>query len=91
MSSFEVPISVCDSLMRSQKKFWWKPKEKDGKFLAWRAWDKLCASKATGGQGFKVPSITIMLYFLISLDGHLQAGQPLVGTMAANIQTQAQK
>lgn len=32
-----------------------------------------------------------MLYFLISLDGHLQAGQPLVGTMAANIQTQAQK
>ena len=53
MSSFKVPISVCDKLDALTRKFWWKPKEKDGKFLAWRAWDKLCASKATGGLGFK--------------------------------------
>lgn len=53
ISSFKVPISVCDKLDALTRKFWWKLKEKDGKFLAWRAWDKLCASKATGGLGFK--------------------------------------
>ena len=35
------------------RRFWWKPKEKEGKFIAWKQWDKLCHPKATGGLGFK--------------------------------------
>ena len=34
-------------------RFWWKPKEKESKFIAWKQWDKLCRPKATGGLGFK--------------------------------------
>ena len=51
MSSFKVPIFVCDKLDVLTRKFWW------------RAWDKLSASKATGGLGFKRAKIVIMLYF----------------------------
>ena len=34
-------------------RFWWKPKQEAGKYLAWRAWDDLCCPKAAGGLGFQ--------------------------------------
>lgn len=53
MSTFNVPNKVCDKLDSITRRLWWKPKEQEGKFLAWRAWDKLCFPKRVGGLGFK--------------------------------------
>ena len=53
MSTFNVPTMVCDKLDSLARKFWWKPKERDGKFLAWKSWEKLCLPKGAGGLGFK--------------------------------------
>ena len=53
MSSFKIPSKICDSLDATIRRFWWKPKEVDGKFLAWKAWDKLCLPKSKDGLRFK--------------------------------------
>ena len=54
MSTSSVPNKVCDKLDSLTRRFWWKPKDQEGrKFLAWRAWDKLCVPKSAGGLGFK--------------------------------------
>lgn len=37
MSTFNVPTKVCDKLDSLARKFWWKPKERDRKFLAWKS------------------------------------------------------
>lgn len=52
MSSFNVPNMICDKMDAITRKFWRKPKEKEGKFLAWKAWDKLCQPIRNGGLGF---------------------------------------
>ena len=33
--------------------FWWKPKSDSGRYLAWKAWADLFASKIKGGLGFR--------------------------------------
>ncbi|KAL0000485.1 hypothetical protein SO802_014266 [Lithocarpus litseifolius] len=38
MSTFNVPNKVCDKLDSFTRRFWWKPKEQEGRFIAWRAW-----------------------------------------------------
>lgn len=53
MTSFKGLNAICDKLDALTRKFWWKPNGKDGKYLAWKDWDKLCVSKAKGGLGFK--------------------------------------
>ena len=53
MSTFNIPKKVCEKMDAITKRFWWKQKEKEGKFLAWKSWEKLCVPKATGGLGFK--------------------------------------
>ena len=53
MSTFDIPGKVCDKLDALTRRFWWKPKEKEGRFLAWRSWDKICNPKCVGGLGFK--------------------------------------
>ena len=53
MSSFKIPSKICDNLNATIRRFWWKPKEVDGKFLACKAWYKLCLPKSKGGLGFK--------------------------------------
>lgn len=53
MSSFKVPNSICNNLDALSRKFWWKPKEPKGKYLALKSWDKLCTPKDKGGLGFK--------------------------------------
>lgn len=35
------------------RRFWWQPKKKDGNFIAWKEWKKLCRPKCVGGLGFK--------------------------------------
>ncbi|KAK9990862.1 hypothetical protein SO802_025847 [Lithocarpus litseifolius] len=55
MSTFNVPNKVCDKLDSFTRRFWWKPKEQEGRFIAWRAWDKLCIPKSAGGLGSKKP------------------------------------
>ena len=53
LSFFNVPTKNCDKLDSLSRRFWWKPKDKDGRFIAWNAWDKLCHPKSMGGLGFK--------------------------------------
>ena len=53
LSSFDVPIGNCDKLDSLSRRFWWKPKEKEGRFIAWKGWNKLCQPKCAGGLDFK--------------------------------------
>ena len=53
MSTFNVPNNVCNKLDSLSRRFWWKPKKSEGKFLALTAWDNLCKPKCEGGLGFK--------------------------------------
>ena len=53
MSSFDIPTKVCDKLDALTRKFWWNPKNPNGRYLAWLAWEKLCLLKGVGGMGFK--------------------------------------
>lgn len=48
-----MPAKNCDKLDVLSRRFWWKPKDKDSRFIAWNAWDKLCFPKRQGGRGFK--------------------------------------
>ena len=52
-STFNIPKKVCNNLDSLTRRFWWKPKNQEGNFLAWRSWDKLCFPKKQGGLGFK--------------------------------------
>ncbi|XP_075649813.1 putative mitochondrial protein AtMg00310 [Castanea sativa] len=53
MSTFNIPKKVCENLDSLSRRFWWNPKKSEGKFLAWRSWDKLCYPKSQGGLKFK--------------------------------------
>ena len=53
MSTFNIPNKVCDKLDLMARRFWWKPNQREGRFMAWRAWDKLCYPRSAGGLGFK--------------------------------------
>ena len=53
MSSFNIPSKIYDRLDAAIRRFWWKPKATEGKFLAWKAWDMLCLPKGKGNLGFK--------------------------------------
>ncbi|XP_075670141.1 putative mitochondrial protein AtMg00310 [Castanea sativa] len=43
----------CDKLNSLSRRFWWKPKEKEGRCIAWKGWNKLCQPRCVGGLGFK--------------------------------------
>ena len=53
MPYFSITNKVCNNLDSLTRRFWWKPKNQDGKFLAWQSGDKLCFPKKQGGIGFK--------------------------------------
>ncbi|XP_030923475.1 uncharacterized protein LOC115950411 [Quercus lobata] len=53
MSICSVPNTICDKLDTLTRRFWWKPREPEGRYLAWRSWDKLCQPKCKGGLGFR--------------------------------------
>ena len=41
LSTFHIPTKNCDKLDSLTRRFWWKPKEKEGRFIAWKQWDRL--------------------------------------------------
>ena len=51
--TFEVPSTICDNIDAITRRFWWNPKKSSGRYLAWKAWDKLCQSKNEGRLGFR--------------------------------------
>nr|POE84817.1 putative ribonuclease h protein [Quercus suber] len=53
LSAFNVLANTCNKLDAATKWFWWKPKDRGGKYIAWKSWDKLCHPKKYGGLGFK--------------------------------------
>ena len=53
LSAFNVPANNCNKLDVATRWFWWKPKDRGSKYIAWTSWDKLCCPKKFGGLGFK--------------------------------------
>ena len=53
ISTFNIPKKVCDKMDAITRRFWWKQKEREGKFLALKTWDKHCVPKAAGSLGFR--------------------------------------
>nr|POF21454.1 putative ribonuclease h protein [Quercus suber] len=53
LSAFNVSANTCNKLDAATRWFWWKPKDRGGKYIAWKSWDKLCHLKKYGGLGFK--------------------------------------
>ncbi|KAL3813124.1 hypothetical protein ACJIZ3_014392 [Penstemon smallii] len=52
MSTFLLPISICDMLDKIARKFWWGENERGNSFYL-RCWSSLCLPKACGGLGFR--------------------------------------
>ena len=53
MSTFELPNKICESMDAVNRRFWWKPNNQNGKYMAWNSWDKLSQTKRDGGLGFR--------------------------------------
>jgi len=53
LSLFDILVKNCDKLDSLSRRFWWKPKEKEGRFIAWKGWSKLYQPKCVSGLGFK--------------------------------------
>ncbi|XP_059629898.1 uncharacterized protein LOC132272835 [Cornus florida] len=52
MSSFKLPITMCQDLMKCIRSFWWCFKNKSWA-IHWLHWKFLCRSKSSGGLGFR--------------------------------------
>ena len=37
MSTFNIPSKVCDKVDSLTRRFWWKPNQQNGKFIAWKS------------------------------------------------------
>ena len=53
MSSFFIPLSICNELDRIFKKFWWGFPSSKKRNLSLKAWDSLCIPKLLGGLGLR--------------------------------------
>jgi hypothetical protein len=53
MSSFLIPMSLCSSLDRSFKNFWWGFPPSNSRKLTLKAWDSICLPKDLGGLGIR--------------------------------------
>ena len=53
MSTFELPSKVCENFDAQMRQFWWNFKKKNGRYLAWKAWDQLFFPKKCRGLGFR--------------------------------------
>ncbi|CAA7045965.1 unnamed protein product [Microthlaspi erraticum] len=52
MSSFLLPLEVCDQLTSAIARFWWSS-DAERRGIHWATWDKMCISKEEGGTGFR--------------------------------------
>ena len=37
MSTFSIPNKVCEKLDSLARRFWWKPNQSKGRFMAWKS------------------------------------------------------
>lgn len=51
MSCFLLPQIIVNLIEGAIRRFWWGAK--DGRYMAWLAWKKLCQPKANDGSGFR--------------------------------------
>ncbi|CAA7028192.1 unnamed protein product [Microthlaspi erraticum] len=52
MSSFLLPLEVCDQLTSAIARIWWSS-DAERRGIHWTTWDKMCISKEDGGTGFR--------------------------------------
>jgi hypothetical protein len=52
MSTFKLPLTLCDELMKQVQAFWWGAGNGRQK-MSWIPWEKLVLPKAFGDMGFK--------------------------------------
>jgi hypothetical protein len=61
MSTFELPSKVCENFDAQMRRFWWNFKKKNGRYLAWKAWDQLFFPKKCRGLGLESPRTLTVL------------------------------
>lgn len=52
MQCFQLPNSICDSIMMMTRQFWWG-KNQQTRNIHWASWGQLCKPKRAGGLGFR--------------------------------------
>jgi hypothetical protein len=63
MSSFLIPMSLCSSLDRSFKNFWWGFPSSNSRKLTLKAWDSICLPKDLGGLSIrKMREVNLALF-----------------------------
>lgn len=53
MSTFKIPTGVYNDMDGIVRKFWWQTDHNKGKYMALKAWDKICKPKREGGFGLR--------------------------------------
>ena len=53
MSTFLLPISLCDELQKVMNSFWWGTNKDARKGIHWQLWGNLCYRKEDGGSSFR--------------------------------------
>lgn len=53
MSTFKIPMRICDRMDATIRRFWWKNGSNTRRFTAWKNWESLCQPRHCGGMGFR--------------------------------------
>ncbi|KAM6584506.1 hypothetical protein CsatB_011508 [Cannabis sativa] len=74
MSTFLLPLTVCDELDKVVRKFWWIEGSDKTRFLTLTSWDSICKPKMHGGLGIKKFS-DLNMALISKLDWTLASGE----------------